>query len=129
MFALVADIESYPGFLPWCKAAVVRPAAPALTIASLQVAKGPFSQWLTTRNRHVESAAIEIALVDGPFRHLEGEWRFEPESRGGARVSFSVEFEFASRMVGRLLSPAFREITRSLLAAFRARADELHGGG
>lgn len=107
MFELVADVESYPGFLPGCTGSRVTRVADDALDASLQISVGPFRHWFTTRNTLFAPERISLALLDGPFRALEGEWRFTPGPDGGTRVSLALEFDFAARVVGRALAPAF----------------------
>ena len=100
-FALVADVASYPEFVPLCRAAEVRPLGEGLVEASLRMARGPIRFWLTTRNREVAPSRIEMRLVKGPFGRLSGRWSFEDAAEGGTRVSLNIEFEGASRVLGR----------------------------
>ncbi|RMD79260.1 MAG: type II toxin-antitoxin system RatA family toxin, partial [Gammaproteobacteria bacterium] len=70
---------------------------------------------------------IEMRLVEGPFRHLQGFWRFEPVGEGGCRVSLDLEFEFASRLMGLALGPVFHQIANTLVEAFSQRAAQVYG--
>ena len=70
---------------------------------------------------------IEIRLVEGPFRYLEGRWHFAPLDADGCRVTLDLDFEFASRLMGRTLTPIFSEIADSMVDAFCRRAAELYG--
>ena len=76
MYALVADVERYPAFLPWCAEATVHYRRGREVQASLQVARGPIRKSFTTLNRMISRQSIEIQLVDGPFKHLHGRWDF-----------------------------------------------------
>jgi len=127
MFALVDDVEAYPGFLPWCRGAQVLSRDEDLVEARLEVARGSFQKSFTTRNRLRPPKMIEMRLVEGPFRHLEGFWRFEPVGEGGCRVSLDLEFEFAGRLVGLALGPVFRQIADTLVDAFCRRAVQVYG--
>ena len=127
MFSLVADIESYPGFLPWCSGARIERETGDEVQARLDVAKGPVRKSFTTRNRHVDQRQIAMSLVDGPFRHLNGMWRFEPIAEDGCRVELHLEFEFASRILGRMLDPIFNEIANTMVDAFCRRAADVYG--
>ena len=129
MFSLVADIEAYPGFLPWCSKARIETERGDEVQARLEVARGPVRKTFTTLNRHVENRQIDISLVDGPFRHLQGHWRFDALSEDGCRVELHLEFEFASRIIGRLLDPVFNEIANTMVDAFCKRAADVYGAG
>ena len=85
-----------------------------------------FNKSFTTKNRLQPNKMIEIRLVDGPFNHLEGFWRFD-EVPEGCKISFDLEFEFASRMVGMMLGSIFEEITKKVFDAFQFRAKEVYG--
>lgn len=127
MFALVDDIEAYPDFLPWCRAARIESRDESLVRASLELSRGGVHKWFTTENRREPGRAIDIRLVEGPFRFLEGRWRFQPLGEEGSRVSVEMEFEFSSRMLDMMIGPVFHQICNSLLDAFVARARELYG--
>ena len=122
-FALVADVASYPEFVPLCHAAEVRRIGEGLVEASLRMARGPIRFWLTTRNREVAPSRIEMRLVKGPFGRLNGRWSFEEVAGGGTRVSLNVEFEGASRLLGRLAAPFLDEVAESMVMAFTRRVE------
>ena len=129
MFALVDDIESYPAFLPWCAGASVLTRTAEAVTASLTLAKGPLHVSFTTENRLQPERGIVMRLVEGPFRRLHGDWRFEPVATGGCTVSLALEFEFASRLLSATVGPLFAQISNSLVDAFRARAQARYGAG
>ena len=78
MFDLVDDVASYPAFLPWCKAATVLARSPGEVVAMLQIHKGALHARFTTRNTLDPPRSIRLALVEGPFKSLDGGWKFEP---------------------------------------------------
>lgn len=127
MFALVDDIASYPQFLPWCKTAEVLQRSEHEAIARLQVHKGPLHARFTTRNRLEPPSLIRLQLVEGPFRTLEGEWRFNAIADKGSRVSLILKFAFANPLNAWLLEPIFEHTCSSLVDAFVARARALYG--
>ena len=126
MFALVADVGSYSRFLPWCRRATVHEQDESQMRASLEVAKGPFNKSFTTRNSLVPHEAIKIELVEGPFRRLNGEWRFEALGDAGCKVSLRLRFEFTSRLMTATLGPVFNEIAGTMVGAFSRRAAEVY---
>ena len=126
MFALVEDVATYPQFLPWCRSAQVIERSPQEVIARLQVHKGPLHTHFTTRNRLEPPTLIALNLVEGPFRTLEGEWRFSPIADQGTRVSLTLKFAFANPVNAWLLEPVFEHTCNSLVDAFVARARALY---
>ena len=113
MFALVMDVESYPAFVPFCTAARISERHEDYLVAALHVSKGPFGHWFSTRNRAHGHERIDLALVDGPFRSLQGSWTFVAREDGGCRVGLELDFEFSSRLLGRVMAPAFSEVVAS----------------
>ena len=126
MYALVDDIRSYPEFLHWCRAAQVTRRDMHFVEATLDVGLAGFHKQLTTRNSLEPPQRIGIALVNGPFRKLEGEWLFEPLARG-CRVTLAIEFESKVSPFGMIFAAAFEEVARSQMRAFLARAEKLYG--
>jgi ribosome-associated toxin RatA of RatAB toxin-antitoxin module len=124
MYALVDDIEAYPKFLPWCQDARVD-AAGDRKRATLTVGLRGIRQSFTTLNENRPAEAIEMRLVEGPFRHFSAAWRFAPLSEHACEIAFSMRYQFASRALGKLLEPLFDEIADTMVDAFKRRADEL----
>lgn len=129
MYQLVNDIEAYPQFLPWCHGARIQSATEEEIVASLDVGKAGVSKTFTTRNRLVQNQAVEVALVDGPFRRLEGSWVFTPLSEEACRVELDLGFEFSSNLIAMMLGPIFNEAANTMVAAFCKRADDVYGTG
>ena len=127
LYALVEDIESYPRFLPWCVGAEVKSRTPDSTVAALAVGMRGVKQSFITQNENRAPDAIDMKLVEGPFRHFAAAWRFRPLGEQACKVEFSMEFEFASRTLAALLQPVFEHIADSMVDAFTRRADEVHG--
>lgn len=127
MSDLVADVESYPEFVPWCNDATVEGRTDNTIVATLELHKGPISKHFTTRNTRRGSDAIDMELVGGPFRHLSGGWRFRDVEDQGCRVSLELEFEFESRLVDMMFGTFFKDAGDSLVDAFTARARDVYG--
>lgn len=122
-YALVNDIEAYPEFLPWCAGAKMVERGPGRTVATLVLEAKGIRQSLTTENWHEPGRSIRMRLVDGPFRHFLAEWRFTPLGEAAAKAEFSLEFEFASRLLARTLLPVFERIANTTVDAFVRRAE------
>ncbi|MDD3517940.1 MAG: type II toxin-antitoxin system RatA family toxin [Chromatiales bacterium] len=128
MYVLVNDIESYPGFLPGCSSAQVLSRSEDEIKATIELSKGAVRKSFTTRNRLLKDKMVEMRLVEGPFRHLEGFWRFDPAREGaGCRVGLDLQFEFSNRLVSLAIGPVFNQIANSLVDAFVRRAREVYG--
>lgn len=127
MFDLVNDVESYPRFLPGCRSAAVLERGEDEVKASVELAKGAVRKSFTTRNRLQRHKMIEMRLVEGPFRQLEGFWRFDPLEDGRTRVALDLDFEFSSRLVRTVVGPVFHQVANSLVDAFVRRAREVYG--
>ncbi len=127
MFALVDAIEVYPEFLPWCRATKVLSRTDDEVRATIELSKGGVEKAFTTCNRNQKNKMIEMRLVEGPFKRLEGYWRFDALGDEGCKVSFDLEFEFASRMLDMVVGPVFSQIANSLVDSFHKRAVEVYG--
>ena len=127
MFALVANVERYPEFLPWCLACRVRTReTPNAFIADLQVGFKMVREKFTSRVVLDPPKAITVTYLDGPFQHLSNEWTFTA-APGGTAVDFFLTFEFRSRLLQALIGALFEEAVRRMVGAFEARAAKLYG--
>jgi coenzyme Q-binding protein COQ10 len=126
LFALVADVERYPEFLPWCIGARIREREPDLIIADLIIGFRMFRERFTSRVALDPPHRIDVSYTEGPFRYLDNHWVFDPAS-GGCRVDFFVDFEFKSRILQRVIGLLFHEAVRRMVAAFEGRARQLYG--
>jgi coenzyme Q-binding protein COQ10 len=128
MFDLVADIERYPEFLPWCLAARVRERKGDEITADLVIGFKMVRERFTSRvTLDRPGRRIDVAYSEGPFRHLNNHWIFEPCDGNRCRIDFFVDFEFRSAMLQRLIGALFNEAVRRLVAAFESRAKQLYG--
>lgn len=127
MFALVDDIEAYPQFLPWCAASKVLSRTEDEVRAVLDLARSGVQKSFTTCNRMQKYKMIEIRLVEGPFRHLDGFWHFTPLGVDSCKVSLDMDFEFSSKLVSLVFGPVFNQITNALVDAFVKRAVVVYG--
>jgi len=127
MYELVDDVASYPQFLPWCRDAKVLARDEDEVRATLDIAYSGLHKSFTTLNRLQHNKMIEIRLVSGPFRRLEGFWRFDGLGEDGSKVSLDLEFEFSGRLLSMTFGPVFGQIANSMLDAFVRRAESVHG--
>lgn len=126
MYELVNHIERYPEFIPWCPSTQIISRTEHEVQATLCLSQGGIHKSFTTRNHLNAYELIELRLIDGPFKHLEGHWRFIPEHEG-CRVSLDLEFEFSSHWISILFSPVFNQAANSLVDVFCKRAESLYG--
>lgn len=132
MFALVADVERYPQFVPLCERLAVRTRTPMpdgseIVVATMTIAYKMFRESFTSRvvlNRAANR--IDVTYLDGPFRFLENRWTFLPEGEG-CRVEFYLAYEFRSRTLGMVMGAVFDKVFSRFAEAFEARADAVYG--
>lgn len=127
MFDVVNDIENYPRFLPWCKAARVISESEGASVAELTIARGGITQSFTTRNELDRPNSMKLDLVEGPFTRLRGEWRFEQLGDAGSKVALRLEFELDSRVAGYALGKVFGSAADTMVDAFCDRAESVYG--
>jgi ribosome-associated toxin RatA of RatAB toxin-antitoxin module len=132
MLALVNDIEAYPEFLHWCRAARIEKSTGPVVEAALDIGLGAIHKTMRTRNRTSVAddngaANIRIEMIDGPLRHLVGDWNFTAQPGGGSEVELVLDYEVHRTPLGMLLRAVFDEIASSQLNAFIRRAHALHG--
>lgn len=126
MYTLVNAVERYPEFLPWCKAVDVLSQTPDELRATVHLARGGIHKSFTTCNRLQPGKMIEVKLLAGPFKHLQGFWLFEALPQG-SRVSLDLEFEFSNKLLSLAIGPLFQQIVNTLVDSFCERASQLYG--
>jgi ribosome-associated toxin RatA of RatAB toxin-antitoxin module len=127
MYALVADVEAYPQFLPWCSGAEVRVHDAHKAVATLHVNYHGLRQHFTTENRIDKGALIEMKLVNGPFKHLDGFWRFVPLADQACKVEFRLSYELSGKLMEKIAGPVFNHIANTFVEVFVKRAVALYG--
>ena len=134
MYDLVADVESYSKFLPWCQDALVLSSESGssevdVVEALLIIAKGGFRCEFATRNRMNRNESIEMQLLRGPFSHLQGIWTFKPLGDDGCSVSLELDFELSNPVLKATVGSVFGQAMNKMVGAFCLRADQLYGAG
>lgn len=127
MYALVDDIDSYSRFLPWCRSTRTLSRGEDEVHAEITIVHGAFNKAFSTLNRLQRDKMIEMRLVEGPFKHLEGLWRFDPVGDEGCKISLDLEFSFSNKLVEFAIGPAFSHIANTLVDAFCQRAKQVYG--
>jgi ribosome-associated toxin RatA of RatAB toxin-antitoxin module len=127
MYGLVDDIESYPEFLPWCSGTEIISRAEGHVVATVHIDFRGVKQQFTTDNSGRDGELMRINLVSGPFRRLDGEWRFQALGDQACKVALSLNYEFSGGLLDKVLGPVFHHIADSLVDAFVARAKFVYG--
>ncbi|WOI34120.1 type II toxin-antitoxin system RatA family toxin [Tritonibacter scottomollicae] len=132
MYDLVADVGSYPKFLPWCAAARIRSRTPqgasevmeADLVISFKVFRERFGSRVVL---HPDEHKIDTEYLDGPFRYMKSNWAFADRDDGGCDVAFFVDFEFKNAVLQGIIGVVFNEAMQRIVRAFERRAAELYG--
>ena len=127
MYALVADIESYCKFLPWCGGARSVARDVQSVTAAIDISYRGVHKTFTTRNELDPGRLMTLKLVDGPFKFLEGEWRFEVLDEKACKVSLDLKFEFSNFLLQLAMGSVFSTIANGLVDSFSRRAEEVYG--
>lgn len=127
MFDLVADVEKYPEFMPWCGGAEVQSRDEHGMQASVTISFAGLRQRFTTRNTHRYPDQIDLELVDGPFSALKGRWVFQPLDETSSKVLFTLEYAFSNRALEAIVGPVFNRIASSFIDSFTKRANDKYG--
>jgi coenzyme Q-binding protein COQ10 len=131
MYDLVADVESYPKFLPWTAAARIKSRTDKddheVMDADLIISFKVFRERFTSRVKlYPEQKKIDTEYLDGPFKYMKSNWKFE-EAPGGCEVHFFVDFEFRNAILQRIIGVVFNEAMQRVVRAFEKRAEALYG--
>lgn len=125
MFGIVADVDSYPEFLPWCRSAQMLSRSDQELCGQIEVSKAGVTQVFSTCNRLFPFDRMEIRLKQGPFRKLEGAWDFIQLGDDACKVSLRLEFDFSNILMSKAFGVVFGQIANTLVDAFCKRAGEL----
>ncbi len=127
MFALVDNIEDYPKFLPWCGGTEVKQREGNKVTAMLMINYHGVKQTFVTENTNVPPNSMDMALIEGPFKHLNGTWNFRPLRSDACKVEFDLHYEFSSKMLEQIIGPVFNMIANSFVDSFCKRAEAVYG--
>jgi coenzyme Q-binding protein COQ10 len=126
-FALVKDVENYPKFLPWCKAARILSSSEHLITAELVIAFHHLRESYTSRITLTPCSRIDVHQTSGPFEHLDTIWQFSPQEQGeGCTIHFAIDFRFRSKMLDMLIGSLFHKATQKMTSAFVQRSHTLY---
>ncbi len=127
LYKLVAEVDRYPEFLPWCVAARIRKREARQIVADLVIGFRMIRERFTSKvSLDPEARRIDVTYAEGPFKYMNNHWRFEQHPEG-CEIDFFVDFEFRSRILRKVLEPLFNEAVRRMVSAFESRAKDLYG--
>lgn len=124
---MVADIEKYPEFLPWCRAARILERKDGELLAELVISFKHLTESYVSRVVLSPPGHIDVAMVRGPFEHLVNKWSFTPQENGQTRIDFLLDFKFRSKILEKLMGALFSRATDHMAQVFKERADALYG--
>lgn len=127
LFDLVADVENYPDFVPWCVGTRVYGKKKTYIDADMMIGYKWVRETFTSRVHLIPYSEIDIEYKKGPFRNLTNTWKFSPVGEKSCEISFLVEFEFKSKFLEKLIGTVFTEAVHRMVTAFEKRAHELYG--
>lgn len=128
MYRLVADVDRYPEFLPWCLGARIRKREGTIFWADLVIGFKMVRERFTSRvELNPEGRRIDVSYTEGPFKYLNNHWIFQPGPDGGTVIDFYVDFEFRNRVLQSIMGALFGEAVARMVAAFEKRAHDLYG--
>lgn len=128
LFDLVADVERYPEFLPWCVAARIRKREGDMFFADLVIGFKLIRERYTSKVKLDRAGmGIDVTYTEGPFHYLNNHWKFIPAEDGGATIDFFVDFEFKSKLLQKVIGALFNEAVRLMVSSFEKRARQLYG--
>ncbi|HTN94615.1 MAG TPA: type II toxin-antitoxin system RatA family toxin [Gallionella sp.] len=126
MFFLVDRVEDYPKFLPWCGGASVTHLDGSIVHATVHIDYHHLKQSFTTENVRKPPSQIDMKLQHGPFKNLDGNWRFIPLSGSACKIEFRLHYEFSSKLLEKMVGPVFHYIAGSFVDAFIRRAEMVY---
>jgi ribosome-associated toxin RatA of RatAB toxin-antitoxin module len=127
MFELVNEVEAYPKRFAWCVGAEIVERQPDALVARLDLKFAGFRQSFTTLNKVDPPRRLQMSLVDGPFRRLEGVWDFMALGEAGCKIAFALDFEYAGRLGGNALKLGFQGLASRMVDDFCREAARVYG--
>ena len=127
MYEIVNRCDFYPEFLPWCSEGKIIESTDETMTASIFMKKGPLDQAFSTQNTMIKCKEINIYLLDGPFKKLEGKWVFTNIANHGSKVELELSYEFSNSIISMVVGPVFNQIANTLVDSFCKRAESLYG--
>ncbi len=127
MFELVDGVENYPKFLPWCGGTELHERSDTRTVATIRIDYLGIRAAFSTVNDKEIPRWMHITLRDGPFRKMDGGWKFTELGQAACKVEFQLHYEFSSRILEKALGPVFHRIVNTFVDSFVKRAQQVYG--
>jgi len=127
LYAVVADLESYPDFLPWVRAVRIRSRETQGLIAEMAIGVRHIRETFKARVTLEPERRIRVDYLDGPLHYFDNRWEFEPAEDGGCRIDFHIDFKFRSRLLQNMAAMAFHHALERVVSRFQQRAVALYG--
>lgn len=127
MFDLVDRVEEYPDFLPWCGGTELLARTETVTAARIHINYRGIKAHFATENPKVAPSRMDIQFREGPFRRLDGGWRFTALGDAGCKVEFRLNYEFSSKILEKAFGPVFNHIVGTFVDSFVKRAHQVYG--
>ncbi|MCC2624656.1 MAG: ubiquinone-binding protein [Burkholderiales bacterium] len=126
MYNLVTDIENYPKYLPWCSGSEIKEKVDNTVTARVDIEYLKIKTHFTTKNINHPHEKIELELVDGPFKHLAGSWRFIRLGDNGCKIDFVLQYKFSNILLEKIIGPVFNYISKNIVDCFIKEAHKLY---
>ena len=127
MFELVDRVEDYPKFLPWCGGTELLERTDSKTAARIHISYHGLKAHFATENAKEVPNWMNIALREGPFRKMDGRWKFTPLGETACKIDFRLQYEFSSKILEKALGPVFHHIANTFVESFVKRAQQIYG--
>jgi ribosome-associated toxin RatA of RatAB toxin-antitoxin module len=127
MFELVDRVEDYPKFLPWCGGTELLERTDSVTAARIHINYHGIKAHFATANAKEPPRTMKIRLTEGPFRQMDGDWKFTPLGDNACKIEFRLHYEFANKLLEKVVGPVFHRIADTFVESFVNRASKLYG--
>ena len=126
VFDLVADVQSYDQFLPWCHGVRIHNQKENQFDADLIIGFKSFQETFTSRVKLTPKHRVEVEYIKGPMKYLKNVWEMTAKD-DGCELNFEVDFEFKNPLLSVMIGAVFEEALRRMIGAFEKRAEETFG--
>jgi len=126
MYALVSDVANYKNYLPWCPSSEVLKTDGNKIVGRVDISYLKVKAHFTTENINTLNERIDMNLVDGPFKHLQGHWKFTPLGENGCKVEFKLDYKFSNFIIEKVIGTVFEIVIKSIVDSFVKKAHEIY---